>query len=200
MHVTSVYELRRTWNRRAGAHITKKLEPCCRAVICLAAPADVAAPRVCFSSSVSQQSQRIHPIPSATTHRTSFLFFSLPASSSFRFLCCEWSSCLFWYHNLSFRPDTSCPFCLFNNARLGSHSKQEQLTSNNINLQSCGTKLWRWVSALRAAEVHMPLFTSRNRKYTDESQGKSRDGLYEPVLAESEREAVADLLQYLENV
>lgn len=30
--------------------------------------------------------------------------------------------------------------------------------------------------------------------------GKSRDGLYEPVLAESEREAVADLLQYLENV
>ena len=29
---------------------------------------------------------------------------------------------------------------------------------------------------------------------------KSRDGLYEPVLAESEREAVADLLQYLENV
>jgi len=31
-------------------------------------------------------------------------------------------------------------------------------------------------------------------------QGKSRDGLYEPVLADSEREAVADLLQYLENV
>lgn len=30
--------------------------------------------------------------------------------------------------------------------------------------------------------------------------GKARDGLYEPVLAESEREAVADLLQYLENV
>jgi vacuolar protein 8 len=29
--------------------------------------------------------------------------------------------------------------------------------------------------------------------------GKSRDGLYEHVLAESEREAVADLLQYLEN-
>lgn len=32
------------------------------------------------------------------------------------------------------------------------------------------------------------------------SIGKSRDGLYEPVLADSEREAVADLLQYLENV
>ena len=30
--------------------------------------------------------------------------------------------------------------------------------------------------------------------------GRSRDGLYEPVLADSEREAVADLLQYLENV
>ena len=31
-------------------------------------------------------------------------------------------------------------------------------------------------------------------------QGRSRDGLYEPALADSEREAVADLLQYLENV
>lgn len=30
--------------------------------------------------------------------------------------------------------------------------------------------------------------------------GQNRDGLYEPVLADSEREAVADLLQYLENV
>jgi hypothetical protein len=30
--------------------------------------------------------------------------------------------------------------------------------------------------------------------------GGSREGLYEPVLADSEREAVADLLQYLENV
>lgn len=30
--------------------------------------------------------------------------------------------------------------------------------------------------------------------------GRDRDGLYEPVLADSEREAVADLLQYLENV
>ena len=29
---------------------------------------------------------------------------------------------------------------------------------------------------------------------------KSKDGLYEPALADSEREAVADLLQYLENV
>lgn len=30
--------------------------------------------------------------------------------------------------------------------------------------------------------------------------GRSRDGPYEQVLADSEREAVADLLQYLENV
>lgn len=30
--------------------------------------------------------------------------------------------------------------------------------------------------------------------------GRSKDGLYEPALADSEREAVADLLQYLENV
>ena len=32
------------------------------------------------------------------------------------------------------------------------------------------------------------------------NSGKSRDALYENVLAENEREAVADLLQYLENV
>ena len=30
--------------------------------------------------------------------------------------------------------------------------------------------------------------------------GRPRDGLYEPALADTEREAVADLLQYLENV
>lgn len=30
--------------------------------------------------------------------------------------------------------------------------------------------------------------------------GRSKDGLYETQLADSEREAVADLLQYLENV
>ena len=38
------------------------------------------------------------------------------------------------------------------------------------------------------------------RARADDTTGRSRDGLYEPVLAESEREAVADLLQYLENV
>lgn len=31
-------------------------------------------------------------------------------------------------------------------------------------------------------------------------EGRPKDGLYEPALAETEREAVADLLQYLENV
>ena len=30
--------------------------------------------------------------------------------------------------------------------------------------------------------------------------GRSQGGLYEPILADSEREAVSDLLQYLENV
>ena len=30
--------------------------------------------------------------------------------------------------------------------------------------------------------------------------GRLKEGLYEPALADSEREAVADLLQYLENV
>lgn len=30
--------------------------------------------------------------------------------------------------------------------------------------------------------------------------GRPKDGLYEPALADNEREAVADLLQYLENV
>lgn len=31
-------------------------------------------------------------------------------------------------------------------------------------------------------------------------RGRSREGIYETTLADSEREAVADLLQYLENV
>lgn len=35
---------------------------------------------------------------------------------------------------------------------------------------------------------------------TQETPGRSRDGLYEPALADSEREAVSDLLGYLENV
>ena len=35
---------------------------------------------------------------------------------------------------------------------------------------------------------------------TDCWAGRQKDGLYEPALADSEREAVAELLQYLENV
>ncbi len=38
------------------------------------------------------------------------------------------------------------------------------------------------------------------RAASDDVKGRSKDGLYEPALADSEREAVADLLQYLENV
>ena len=39
-----------------------------------------------------------------------------------------------------------------------------------------------------------------SRTQSDSSIGRTKDGLYEPALADSEREAVADLLQYLENV
>lgn len=53
-------------------------------------------------------------------------------------------------------------------------------------------------AAPRAAEVCFSPF-KRLAELTV-SPGKARDGLYENVLAESEREAVADLLQYLENV
>lgn len=35
---------------------------------------------------------------------------------------------------------------------------------------------------------------------SDIIKGRPKDSLYEPALADSEREAVADLLQYLENV
>jgi hypothetical protein len=52
-----------------------------------------------------------------------------------------------------------------------------------------------------AVEVSFRILSGRNKALVlMRHTGKSRDGLYEPVLAESEREAVADLLQYLENV
>lgn len=57
-----------------------------------------------------------------------------------------------------------------------------------------------------AAKVHLHLFNQHcespiPRNLTATARlGRSRDGLYEPALADSEREAVADLLQYLENV
>jgi hypothetical protein len=41
---------------------------------------------------------------------------------------------------------------------------------------------------------------SRIISLTDFAAGRPKDSLYEPALADSEREAVADLLQYLENV
>ena len=41
---------------------------------------------------------------------------------------------------------------------------------------------------------------SRRLLEADHASGRSKDGLYEPALADSERKAVADLLQYLENV
>ena len=53
---------------------------------------------------------------------------------------------------------------------------------------------------LRAVEVCTCFLARYGRLLLMLDPGKSRDGLYEPVLAESEREAVADLLQYLENV
>lgn len=54
--------------------------------------------------------------------------------------------------------------------------------------------------ALHAAEVSLP-FIAQNFSLTEGySPGRSRDALYEPLLADNEREAVADLLQYLENV
>jgi hypothetical protein len=60
------------------------------------------------------------------------------------------------------------------------------------------------VFVARAAEVLLPSACVLNNNPAGALltglTGKARDGLYEPVLADSEREAVADLLQYLENV
>ncbi|KAK9773768.1 hypothetical protein SCAR479_09409 [Seiridium cardinale] len=66
----------------------------------------------------------------------------------------------------------------------------------------CTRSSQRWVSASRAAEVwetdsHDGIVMPGTRAY--QHIGKSRDGLYEPLLQESEREAVSDLLQYLEH-
>ena len=52
-------------------------------------------------------------------------------------------------------------------------------------------------SCYRGATLSKSLVTADTESHT---VGRSRDGLYEPALADSEREAVADLLQYLENV
>ena len=66
---------------------------------------------------------------------------------------------------------------------------------------SSGTPLEAWaIAGLPAAKVagNAPFYQFCINAHVH--QGRSRDGLYEPALADSEREAVADLLQYLENV
>ncbi|RFU30065.1 hypothetical protein B7463_g6248, partial [Scytalidium lignicola] len=62
------------------------------------------------------------------------------------------------------------------------------------------TNRQRWVLAIQpAVGVNSPENLIGKTAYLTWIAGRSRDGLYEPVLAESEREAVADLLQFLEN-
>ena len=64
-----------------------------------------------------------------------------------------------------------------------------------------GTPPKAWVIAcLHAAEVGSKEASCTLHILADIHQGRSREGLYEPALADSEREAVAALLQYLENV
>ena len=64
-----------------------------------------------------------------------------------------------------------------------------------------GTSPEAWgIAGPRAAKVISKAGSRRLDVTVDIFQGRSRDGLYEPALADSEREAVADLLQYLENV
>jgi len=57
----------------------------------------------------------------------------------------------------------------------------------------CGGKLSRALGLLR------PL-SQLASSLTRSTVARSRDSLYDPVLADSEREAVADLLGFLENV
>lgn len=65
-------------------------------------------------------------------------------------------------------------------------------------------KAWE-IAGRPAAKVHLfiniaNLISPPQNLTATTRLGRSRDGLYEPALADSEREAVADLLQYLENV
>ena len=48
--------------------------------------------------------------------------------------------------------------------------------------------------------LHGLVVLSGSSALPDPPIGRSRDALYEPELAENEREAVRDLLQFLENV
>ncbi len=64
-----------------------------------------------------------------------------------------------------------------------------------------GTRFEAWVTAGHlAAKVSFKLWNITAGGLIGVSLGRSKDGLYEPALADSEREAVADLLGYLENV
>lgn len=67
-----------------------------------------------------------------------------------------------------------------------------------------GTRSKAWETAvLPVAKVRLWLedYLAAKSKLTGISRtGRSKDNLYEPQLAESEREAVSDLLAYLENV
>ena len=57
-----------------------------------------------------------------------------------------------------------------------------------------------WVSVPLVAEVSTVKNFNIAGHLLTFAAARSKDGLYEPALADSEREAVADLLQYLENV
>jgi hypothetical protein len=75
-------------------------------------------------------------------------------------------------------------------------------TSSHLTVSRTDIQLWVLVTLL-AAQVGILCGTSQMNSSLTETQGsfsRDRDGLYEPILADSEREAVADLLQYLENV
>lgn len=64
-----------------------------------------------------------------------------------------------------------------------------------------GTLPEAWgIAAPHAAKVADETASCGLKIFADIHPGRSKDGLYEPALADSEREAVADLLQYLENV
>lgn len=78
----------------------------------------------------------------------------------------------------------------------------KQLPSTRIISQFCGTKYLEMGACPSSCCPGRHNSLCRMERYLNliRCEGKSRDGLYEPVLAESEREAVADLLQYLENV
>ena len=64
-----------------------------------------------------------------------------------------------------------------------------------------GIRVEAWVIAGHlAVKVSFKAWLSTTTMIAHNLLGRSKDGLYEPALADSEREAVADLLTYLENV